>query len=83
MEKTAEEKLNDLEKNSKQFVTTRALSFALGIITVVIGWLFVANAALSARVDKMSGDYMAIQTQLSQIQTDLVWIKTAMSKDSK
>ena len=73
MEKTSEDK----------YVTIGGLSFIVGIIVIAIGWLFIANSALSSKVDQMSGDYVAIQTQLSQIQTDLGWIKTAMSKDSK
>lgn len=69
--------------NEEKYATVRALSWAIGIIAVAIGWLFLANSALSERVDKISGDYIAIQTQLSQIQTDLGWIKTAMSNDTK
>lgn len=68
----------DKEKN---YVSFTVFSWAMGIIMVVLGWVLVANSALSARVNEISIDYVAIQTQLSQIQTDLSWIKQNINKE--
>ena len=68
----------DKEKN---YVSFSIFTWAIGIIVVIIGWMLVANSALSARVNEISIDSITIQTQLSQIQTDLSWIKQNIDKD--
>jgi ammonia channel protein AmtB len=83
MEFPTEQKLNESKDDSKQYVTTGVLSAITGIMIIAIGWLFFTNNALSARVDTMSISYVSIQTQLSQIQTDLSWIKESLVKDKK
>lgn len=49
--------------------------WVIGIITLCLGWSFNTQAQLSEKVDVYSGQLLEIRTQLSQIQTDLVWIK--------
>ena len=49
--------------------------WAIGTITLMIGWSFVAQAQLGIKVDSFSQQSLEIRTQLSQIQTDLGWIK--------
>lgn len=72
-----------MEDNEKQYVTIGNLTVIVGLLIAAIGWLFLANSALSAKVDKISGDYLTIQTQLSQIQTDILWIKDTVSDKNK
>ena len=59
----------------KRYVSWQIFVWAIGIITVVIGWCFVAQANTSEKVDKYNQQLLEIRTQLSQIQTDLQWIK--------
>ena len=59
----------------KRYVSWHIFIWVIGIITVVIGWCFVAQAATSKKVDEYSQQLLEIRTQLSQIQTDLQWIK--------
>jgi len=62
--------------DEKKYVPFSVFTWAIGVLTVIMGWMLVANAALTNKVDAMSDSYIEIQTQLSQIQTDLGWIKT-------
>ena len=59
----------------KRYVSWQIFVWVIGIITIVIGWCFVAQAATSKKVDEYSQQLLEIRTQLSQIQTDLQWIK--------
>lgn len=64
-----------MANQEKTYVSFAIFTWAIGIIIGVIGWMLVANSSLAAKVDSISDSYILIQTQLSQIQTDLVWIK--------
>lgn len=64
-----------MANQEKTYVSFAVFTWAIGIIIGAIGWMLVANNSLAARVDSISDSYVLIQTQLSQIQTDLVWIK--------
>ena len=59
----------------KRYVSWQVFVWVIGILTIVIGWCFVAQAATSERVDEYNQQLLEIRTQLSQIQTDLHWIK--------
>ena len=59
----------------KRYVSWHIFIWAIGIITIVIGWCFVAQATTSRKLDEYNGQLLEIRTQLSQIQTDLQWIK--------
>jgi len=59
----------------KRYVSWQIFVWVIGIITIVIGWCFVAQAATNEKVDKYNQQLLEIRTQLSQIQTDLQWIK--------
>ena len=62
-------------KAQKKLVTNRFFLAAMGGIMTIIGWQFVIIAQMGDRIDTVSGDNNNIETQLSQIQTDLQWIK--------
>ncbi len=72
------------DKASKTLVAT--IFSVLTVIVIVMGYLFNSNIALSDRitqnndyltkkVNKVSVQYTNIETQLSQIQTDIGWLK--------
>ena len=69
-----------MDKQEK-YVSFKIFTWSMSIITLIIGWMLVANSALSARVNEISIDSITIQTQLSQIQTDLSWIKQNINKE--
>lgn len=68
------------ETRQEKYVTFKIFTWAIGIIIVVFGWLFAVNNALSSRVNDVSSDSLVVQTQLAQIQADLVWIKNNLNK---
>lgn len=49
--------------------------WAIGVIIVIFGWVFSAYASINNKVDTFNSDIIKIQVQLSQIQTDIAWIK--------
>jgi len=59
---------------SENTVSMKVFTYVIGIIFMVIGFLFSCQAALSNKVDVIAADNSDIKTQLSQIQTDLKWI---------
>jgi len=62
----------------KSFVTWRVFAWAVTIITLILGWGLYVNVAMSSRIQSNSTEGSKIQTQLSQIQTDLQWIKQTL-----
>jgi ammonia channel protein AmtB len=64
-----------MENKEEKYVTLKIFTWVIGVIVVVFGWLFAINSALSSKVDSVTSDSVVIQTQLAQIQADLVWIK--------
>lgn len=65
------------EKIKKQ-VSWEVFCWAMAFVFMVIGYLFQTQAALSSKVEDISHNNVEIQTQLSQIQTDIQWIKKAL-----
>jgi len=62
-------------RNNNSKVTYRITWGAIILLTIVIGYLFTAKSQSEARINRMEGDYTEIRMQLSQIQTDISWIK--------
>jgi len=60
-----------MEKNI--YVTWPVFIWVMGIFVVVIGWQVTSITRLADTVDP-------IKTQLSQIQTDLQWIKSVLAE---
>jgi len=56
-------------------VSWRVFTWAMGIILAVFSILFLTVSALGTRVSTYSSEMTAIRVQLSQIQTDIEWIK--------
>lgn len=66
--------------DKEKYVSFKIFTWSMGIIVVVFGWILTANATLTNRINEISIDSITIQTQLSQIQTDLSWIKQNINK---
>jgi len=73
------EMINERRKNNNKF-TYRITWGAIILLTIVIGYLFTAKSQSEGRINKIEGDYTEIQKQLSQIQTDIGWIKEALKE---
>jgi hypothetical protein len=61
------------EKERK--VSWTVFVWAMGITLIVIGWMFTKMNSLEAKVETIATQSNRIEVQLSQIQTDLQWIK--------
>lgn len=72
-----------MEEKGEKMVSWRVFTWAMGLVTLILGILFQAQNALSDRVDGISATNNEIKTQLSQIQTDIQWIKSALEKENK
>jgi hypothetical protein len=64
--------IDELRKN---IVGWKVFVWAMGFIVVFLGLMCSQVVSLAAKVEKTQSEYVTIQTQLSQIQTDLIWIK--------
>ena len=64
-----------LEQYKDKYVSWFVFIWAIGILTLCLGWSFKTQAQLNDKVDIYSNQLLEIRTQLSQIQTDLMWIK--------
>lgn len=68
-----------MEKQTK-FVSWTVFAWVVGIIFLILGILITSDTALSNKLDLSQKEELKIQTQLSQIQTDIQWIKQALEK---
>ncbi len=68
-----------MEKKESRKVDFRVFIWALAVIFSVFSILFAYVSDISGRVDdftnSFNSDLVKIQVQLSQIQTDILWIK--------
>lgn len=63
----------------KEFIPYKVGTWVVGIILIVMGWLIIYVQNTQAKVDSLSDSQNKISVQLSQIQTDLAWIKSSLS----
>ena len=75
-----EEKIECLEN---KIVGWKVFIWAISVIIILFGIAFTSIATLSNKIDGVQTQYIEIKTQLAQIQTDLVWLKEAMSHDTQ
>lgn len=50
-------------------------TWAIGLVFLMLGWVFTEMKTLTVKVDTAVSSQNEIRVQLSQIQTDLVWIR--------
>lgn len=77
---TKETQLKEMNTAINKRVHWVVFCWAIGIMGVSIGWAFIANASMEKKVQDSNAQYLQIQTQLSQIQTDIIWIKKSIDK---
>ena len=74
-----------MSAEDKKYLTFSIFLTALGIIMALwgtlFGYSFTRLSAVEAKQEIQDTASVEIKTQLSQIQTDLQWIKQAMAKE--
>jgi hypothetical protein len=65
----------DIKTLQGQIVGWKVFCWAMGIILVLFGTCFATISSVSLKVDNVQVQYTEIRAQLSQIQTDLLWLK--------
>ena len=70
-----------MEDNTKKprYVSWTVFTWVIGFMIAAIGWSFAAQASSAGVTEKCNLQLLGIETQLSQIQTDLQWIKMGMN----
>lgn len=63
-----------------KYVRWSIFCWVISIFIVVMGWVFVRVSAAENKMEGVNGSQTEIKTQLSQIQTDILWIKNSLDK---
>ena len=64
-----------MEENKKKYVSWYVFVWVIGIIFIILGLIFSQIAIADGKIEKHLSESQDIKAQLSQIQTDLSWIK--------
>jgi len=65
----------EAKQKAPRYVSWTIFTWVIGIMTLAIGWSFAAQASSAEITENFNLQMLEIKTQLSQIQTDLQWIK--------
>jgi hypothetical protein len=76
-------KIENLENCVKDFVNFKILMWIFGILFTLtlslFGYVLASVETLDSKVESSNHQFIKIETQLSQIQTDLIWIKKELN----
>ena len=61
-------------------VNLRIFMWAIGIMTLVLGWLFTFQCTTNERVDRVEDNMSNMRVDIGIIRTDVSWIKSAMAE---
>lgn len=71
-----------MEEN--EYITTKTFLEVIGIFVVIaialLGFLTTTLAEMDAKIEKNRAQFLQIETKLSEIQTDVMWIKESLGK---
>jgi len=67
--------MEKIKKDFKSCVSWKVFTWIISIFIILFGMVFTSMAKINDKLDDHTKEYNKIQVQLSQIQTDLVWIK--------
>jgi hypothetical protein len=77
------EEIETLYRITSNKVSWRVFSATIGIMLAifgaVLGWLVSVDNDTQSRIEAMQPQFIAIQTQLAQIQVDLTWVKASLA----
>lgn len=71
---------SEAPKTKSKYVPWGIFTWIIGIIFIILGWVIWAEAGFNGQLVEHDNKDLEIQTQLSQIQTDLNWIRKALDK---
>lgn len=63
----------------EKYVSWKVFTWTISIILILFSLSFGFIAGNAAKVDAFNKDVLEIKIQLSQIQTDIIWIKNNIS----
>lgn len=69
-----------MENNGNKYVKWSVFTCVTGILLIAFGWSLTAQSQLSNKVDGYNYQLLEIRTQLSQIQTDIRWIRQVINQ---
>lgn len=69
----------DIEKTERK-VSWTYFAWAMAIVLMMAGWFFTQISTLNTKIDAAMVQSNKIEVQLSQIQTDIQWIKVNIVK---
>jgi len=61
-------------------VNLRIIMWAMGLITLALGWLFTFQGDTNDRVDAVENNIADMRVDIGVIRTDVSWIKSAMAE---
>lgn len=62
----------------KNAVSWKVFAWAMGVVLLLFGVVFTSMASINVKLDEHTKEYTKIQVQLSQIQTDISWVKSQL-----
>lgn len=81
--KKQNQEIKDIKECLKGFMPTQTILWIMGIVFTIIftlsSYVFGAINVMEQKIEKTNGQFLKIETQLSQIQADLVWIKKELN----
>ena len=67
-------------------VDFKTFSWAIGLMTIVIGWILINQTNTNKRIDvvesNFSEGFSEIKVDIGSIKTDISWIKDSMNKQN-
>lgn len=72
-----------MSEKQVKYVSWVIFCWAIGLIFIVLGYSLNSTSALSIKLGDHQEDDLLIKEQLSQIQTDLGWIKKGLNINEK
>ncbi len=72
--------IEQLKQEEKKHVSWTVFTWAMAIIFIIFGFIFTQVTSALSQVADISNNNNDIKVQLSQIQTDLNWIKVQIVK---
>ena len=69
-----------MKMENNNYVNWKIFTWTMGIILTLFGFSFGFINGNRAKVDSFNRDVLEIKVQLSQIQTDIAWIKNNLTK---